>query len=211
MKIALFGPTGMIGQRILAEAVQRGHAVTAVARDPGKVTPKAPNLRVVQGDLTDAASVQAIAAGNDVVISAFAAPHGQESQVLDVTRILIQAAAALKPQPRVIAVGGAGGLEVAPGVRVIDTPSFPAAWKAIAQTHINAYEIYRTSAINWTFFSPAGDIQPGQRTGKYRTGRDQLIVDAAGHSRISAEDYAVALIDEIEKPQFERSRMTVGY
>jgi hypothetical protein len=202
----------MIGQRVLVEALRRGHTVTAVARDTSKVTEKNANLRVERGDLTNPASVRSLVAGQDVVVSAFAPPQGQERQVADVARTLVEAVRVLKPSPRLVAVGGAGGLEAARGLRVIDTPSFPAFLKPIAQAHIDAYEdVYRKSDVDWTFFAPAALIQPGQRTGRYRTGSDQLVVDGGGSSSISAEDYAVALLDEVEKPHFRRSRMTVGY
>ncbi|MDY3558719.1 NAD(P)H-binding protein [Gemmata sp. JC673] len=210
MKIVLFGATGMIGQRVLAEALNRGHAVTVVARDPSKVTAQSPSLNVVRGDLTDPASVPSLVTGADVVVSAFAPSQGREGQVADVARTLVRAVGAAEPPPRLVVVGGAGGLEVGPALRVIDTPTFPAFLKPIAQAHINAYEVYRTANVDWTFFAPAALIQPGQRTGRYRTGRDQLVVDDAGNSSISAEDYAVALLDEIEKPQFRRSRMTAA-
>jgi putative NADH-flavin reductase len=207
MKIVLFGASGMIGQRILAEALRRGHTVTAVVRNTSRVTEKHANLRVERGDLTDPAGVPGFVAGQDVVVSAFAPPQGKESQVADVARTLVKAV----DTTRLISVGGAGGLEVAPGVKVIDTPTFPAFLKPIAQAHIDALAVYRASDADWTFFAPAALIQPGERTGKYRTGRGQLVADAAGNSTISAEDYAVALLDEIETPQFRRSMMTAAY
>jgi putative NADH-flavin reductase len=211
MKIVIFGATGMIGSRVLGEALRRGHQVTAVARDVSKVSDKNANLRVQRGDLTGAKDVQSLISGAGVVISAFAPPRGQEGQVVEVARALIAATKAADPSPRLIVVGGAGGLEAAPGLRAIDTPSFPAAFKPIAQAHIDAYEVYRNSDVDWTFFAPPALIQPGERTGRYRTGRDQLMVDKGGNSTISVEDYAVALLDEIQKPQFRRSRMTAGY
>lgn len=211
MKITLFGASGMIGQRILAEALRRGHTVTAVVRDPAKVTETNANLRVERGDLTAASTVPSLVAGQDVVVSAFAPPPGREPQVSEVARTLVQAVAAADPSPRLISVGGAGGLEAAPGLKVIDTPDFPAEWKTIARAHIDALAVYRNSDVDWTFFAPAALIQPGERTGRYRTGRDKLVVDAAGNSTISAEDYAVALLDEIENPQFRRSMMTAAY
>ena len=211
MKIVLFGATGMIGQRLLGEAFARGHTVTAVAREPSRVARQDAQLRVERGDLTEPVKVRSLVAGQDVVVSAFGPAQGQEGQVAEVARTLVDAVRAAKPSPRLMVVGGAGGLEAGPGLRVIDTPSFPAAWKSIAQAHIDAYEVYHDSGVDWTFFSPPALIQPGQRTGQYRTGRDQLVVDDAGQSRISAEDYAVALLDEIEKPQFRCSRMTAAY
>src|SRR4051812_3392327 len=118
MKIVLFGATGMIGHRVLAEALRRSHAVTAVARDPSKIAEKNPNLRLERGNLTERADVRRLLTGQDVVISAFAPPHGQERQVVDVARTLVDAVGAADPRPRVVVVGGAGGLEAATGLRV---------------------------------------------------------------------------------------------
>jgi uncharacterized protein len=112
---------------------------------------------------------------------------------------------------RLIVVGGAGSLEVAPGVRLVDTPQFPAGWKGIALSHADSLPIYRKAALDWTYVSPAAFIEPGQRTGKYRTGGDQLLTDAKGESRISAEDFAVAVVDELEQKRHVRKRITVAY
>ncbi len=212
MKIVLFGASGMIGQRVLAEAVRRGHAVTAVVRNPSKLPPADGKVAVKQGDLTDAAGLESVIAGHDVVVSAFAPPQGSEGKLTEVARNLVAAVKAAKPSPRLIAVGGAGGLKVAPDLRLIDTPNFPAFLKPIAQAHIDAYQqVYSGSDIDWTVFAPAALIQSGERTGKFRTGRDHLVNDDKGNSVISAEDYAVALLDEIENPQFHRSMMTAAY
>ncbi|HVK09971.1 MAG TPA: NAD(P)H-binding protein [Gemmataceae bacterium] len=211
MNLLLFGATGMVGQRVLSEALRRGHTVTAVARDPSKVTGSSLHLSSRRGDVTDAASVAALTAGHDVVVSAVAPPAGREGALSDVARALVQAVAAAEPPPRLIWVGGAGILRVAPGTRLIDTPAFPASLKAIAQAHIDAYAVLQRSAVDWTFFAPAALIQPGERTGTYRTATDQLVVDAAGTSRISAEDYAVGLLDEVETPKFKHGLMTAGY
>lgn len=211
MKIAVFGASGMIGQRVLAEAVRRGHSVTAVVRNPSKVAAQA-NVQTVRGDLTDAAALPSLIAGHDVVVSAFAPPQGRAGKVAEVAHNLVAAVKAASPSPRLIAVGGAGGLKVSPDMKVIDTPGFPAFLKPVAQAHIDAYQqAYSKSDIDWTFLAPAAQIQPGERTGKYRTSRDQLVADAKGGSNISAEDYAVALLDEIERPQFRGSMMAVGY
>ena len=212
MNLLLFGATGMIGQRVLAEALRRGHSVTAVARDPSKVAAaEGPKLSRRRGDVTDAAGAAALVAGHDVVVSAYAPPAGREGQIVDVARTLVRAVAAAQPPPRLVWVGGAGILEVAPGARLIDAPVFPASLKAIAQAHIDAYAVLERSDVDWTSFAPAALIQPGERTGKYRTATDQLVVDAAGNSSISAEDYAVALLDEVENPKFKHGLMTAGY
>jgi len=217
--IALFGPTGMIGQRILNEALSRGHKVTAIARDPSKISDKRPNMTVTAGDILKPESVAAAAAGHDVVVSAYGPPATDPQQVVAAARSLIEGIKTANQKTgksiRLIMVGGAASLEVAPGVLLLDAPNFPPAWKGIASAARDALQVYRTEAgkagVDWTYFSPGAFIQPGERTGKYRTGTDQLVVDAKGESRISAEDYAVALLDEIEKPQFSRKRFTAAY
>jgi hypothetical protein len=212
MNIALFGATDTIGKRIAKEALARGHQVTAIVRDPARLRLADNSLRVVGGDVLDAGSVAATVVGHDAVISSIG-PRADESD----PQMLVQAAHALiaglgrAGVKRLVVVGGAGSLEVAPGVRLVDTPNFPAPWKPLALAHTDALEVYHTSDLDWTFFSPAALIQPGERTGHYRTGTDQLVTDAEGNSSISAEDYAVALLDEIEQPQFIRRRFTVAY
>jgi putative NADH-flavin reductase len=218
-KIALFGATGTIGQRILNEALSRGHQVTAIVRDPSRAPEKRPNLEVKVGDVLKAESVAAAIAGNDVVVSSYGPGKGDPQQVVTAAHALIAGVAEAGKktgQPiRLIVVGGAASLEVAPGVQLLDTPEFPAAWKPVASAARDALAVYRAegtkAGIDWTYFSPAGMIQPGTRTGKYRTGTDQLVRDAKGESHLSAEDYAVALLDEIETPRFHRQRFTAAY
>lgn len=213
MKIALFGASGVIGQRIAQEALGRGHEVTAVTRDPAKSTLKGEHLTTVVGDVRYAAEVARVAAGHDIVASAVG-PSGSEN-----ARIVVDAAHALIDGTRragvhrLIVVGGAGSLEVAPGVQLVDTPDFHDAWKPVALAHRNALAVYRAAPddLDWTYFSPAAIIAPGERTGQFRTGGDQLLTDADGASRISAEDYAIAFVDEIEAPKHPRSRFTVAY
>ncbi len=212
MKIAVFGASGMIGQRITQEALSRGHQVTALVRHPEKVTASHSNLTTQAADALDPASVAAAVAGHDVVVSAIS-PNGQEPRVLvDSAHSLLEGVERAGVR-RLIVVGGAGSLEVAPGVQLIDTPEFPEAWKPGAQAHRDGMNIYRQShsPVNWTFFSPASFIAPGERTGEYRTATDQLITNEKGESRISAEDYAVALLDEVETPRFLRQRFTAAY
>src|SRR5262249_44561989 len=157
-------------------------------------------------------SVAAAVAGQDTVISAFG-PRGEApQQVADAARALV---AGLKQAgvKRVLVVGGAGSLEVAPGVQLVDTPMFPAAWKDLALAHRDALNVYRTEAgeLDWTYLSPPALIEPGERTGRFRLGGDQLLVDAQGQSRVSAEDYAIALLDELGSPRHVRQRFTVAY
>jgi putative NADH-flavin reductase len=209
MKVVLFGASGMIGSWVLDELVRRGHAVTAVARHPETV--QAVNgVKAVQGDVTDPASVAAVAKGADAAISAYAPPHTDPGKILDATRALL---AGLKQAGvrRLIAVGGAGSLEVAPGVQLVDTPEFPSAWMAIAVAHRDVLPILKQSDLDWTYFSPAALIGPGVRTGKFRLGGTRLIANDRGESRISAEDYAVALVDELENSQNIRKQFTAAY
>jgi hypothetical protein len=199
----------MIGSRILDELVRRGHTVTAVSRHPEKVE-ALDGVKAVQGDVTDAASVAAIARGADAVVSAYAPPRPDPGKILDATRALM---AGLKEAGvrRLIAVGGAGSLEVAPGVQLVDTPEFPSGWMAIALAHRDVLPILKQSDLDWTYFSPAALIGPGVRTGKFRLGNTRLVANDRGESRISAEDYAVALVDELENPQNIRKQFTAAY
>ena len=213
MKAVLIGASGMIGSRVLKELVARGHTVTAVVRDPSRVEAGA-GLTAVQGDVMDMAGLERIFGGADAVVSAYSPGQGSEGRLTEATRSLL-AAANKAGVRRVLIVGGAGSLYVAPGVTVIQSGHLPKEWVVIAQAHADTLEMLRSSPLaaelEWTYFSPAGFIQPGERTRKFRLGKDDLIVDAQGQSRISAEDYAVALVDELEKPQHIRQRFTVGY
>jgi hypothetical protein len=213
MTIVVFGIGGRIGSRIAREAVSRGHAVTGVARDPSRVMEELKGLRVVKGDASDAASISSISRGSEVVISAIGPDLGKGvgTVLLDAARALLSA---LKEEKgtRLLIVGGAGSLEVAPGQLVMNLPTFKQEWKPLAQSHADALAVYRAEkAVNWTYLSPAALIEPGTRTGSYRTGGDTLVADKAGNSRISMEDYAVAVLDEIEKPKHARKRFTVAY
>jgi len=214
VKIALIGATGMIGQRILNEALSRGHHVTAIARDPSKV-PQRPNVDVKTGDAFKPETLAPAFAGADVVVSSISPPKDEPRKAIDSVDTLTQAIntanKTARRSIRLIMVGGAGSLEIAPGKVLVDQPNFPEAWKPIASAHRDALAALRKAPIDWTYFSPAGFIQPGERTGKFRLGTEQLVVDEKGESRISAEDYAVAMLDEIEKPQFIRKRFTAAY
>jgi hypothetical protein len=203
MKIALIGATGFIGSRILAEALQRGHQVTAIVRNPEKL-PQKPGLTPQRGDVFDEAGLAKLLAGHDAAISAV---HFLQSDAGKLIGAVKQSGV-----PRYLVVGGAGSLQVAPGKDLIDTPQFPAEYKEEASKGRDFLNLLRAeTALDWTFLSPPALIQPGARTGKFRLGRDQLLIDADGKSLISAEDYAVALLDEVEKPQHSRRRFTVGY
>lgn len=211
LKIALFGATGMIGSRIAAEAARRGHQVTALVRNPQRVPEDTANIHASQADLLDAVSVAAAVRGHDVVASAYAPALDNTATLDTATRALVAGVreAGLK---RLVVVGGAGSLEVAPGKQLVDAEGFPEAYKAVALAHREALHYYRTvSDLDWTFFAPAAMIAPGERTGQFRTGAGTLIADAAGTSRISAEDYAIAFVDELEQARFVRQIATVAY
>lgn len=211
LKIALFGATGTIGSRIAAEAARRGHQVTALARNPARVPADVANVKAAPADLLDAASVSAAVRGHDVVASAYAPPHGDPAVLSQATHALVDGVRAAGVK-RLVVVGGAGSLEVAPGKQLVDTDGFPDAYKAVALAHRDAFDYYRgISDLDWTFFAPAALIAPGERTGKFRTGANTLIADAEGNSRISAEDYAIAFVDELEQGRFVRQIATVAY
>lgn len=209
MKVAIIGASGFIGTEILKEALQRGHEVTAIVRNPEKVTLKDPHLTVKQGDVTNEDTVATLASGNEAVISAFNA-HDSATYVKAIHAIINGTKKA--GITRLLAVSGAGSLEVAPGVQILDTPEFPEQWKAGATATRDALNVLRQEKeLDWTALSPAAEIFPGERTGKYRTGKDQLLIDANGHSKISSADYAIAMVDELEKPQHKKQRFTVAY
>ncbi|MEW2127920.1 NAD(P)H-binding protein [Streptomyces sp. NPDC007259] len=213
-KIALFGANGTIGSSVLREALDRGHHVTAVVRDPAKITESHPNLTVVQGDVLDPASVTAAAEGQDVVVSAVGGGDGPGhlATIEPSAKSLIAGLRAVDgDSPRLIAVGGAGSLRTPDGRQVWDPEGLPEFLLQIMHAHGDALDYYRTVAdIRWTNLSPAATIEPGERTGTYRSGLDDLVTDTDGQSRISTEDYAVALIDEIEQPQHINERFNVA-
>ena len=209
MKITLVGGTGQAGQRILRELLDRGHSVTAVVRDAAKVAARE-GLKVVQGDVTDEASIVAASKGADALVSAYG-PGPEHAELLVPATKHLLAAAKASGVPRFLYVGGAGALEVAPGVTLIASGHLPAEWVPIAHAHADALELARKSDVNWTSLAPSALFEAGERTGKFRLAKDSLISDENQQSRISLEDYAVALVDELEKPQHERQRFTVGY
>lgn len=209
MHIALYGATGKSGSRILSELLSRGHRVTAILRDPAKLASQ-PGLTVVEGDVSSAEAIAGKIAGADAVVSAYAPPPDDTDQLLPVTERFIEAAQQTG-LPRLLVVGGAASLEIAPGVTLLASGHVPAEWLPIATSHAKALDLLKKSSINWTYFSPAAFFEPGQRTGKFRLGKDTLIANEQHDSRISLEDYAIALVDELESPQHERARFTIGY
>ncbi|MDQ2710727.1 MAG: NAD(P)H-binding protein [Acidobacteriota bacterium] len=207
MNVVLYGATGNSGQRILKELTSRGHKVTAVARNISKLPSE---VGAVQDDLSSIDSIASTISGADVVVSAYAPPPNDTDALLGVTERQIEAVKKTG-KARLIVVGGAGLLEVAPGITLIQSGYLPEAFVPIALSHEKALGILKQSDINWTYFSPAAYFVPGERTGKFRLGTTNLIADEKGDSRISFEDYAVALVDEIEKPAPERGQLSIGY
>lgn len=209
MNVVLYGATGKAGSRILNELLSRGHQVKAVARDSAKL-PQRPGLAVETGDLSDVDAITQAIRGSDAVISAYGPPMDAIEELVAVTKRLADAVknAAV---PHLLVVGGAGSLEVAPNVELVDTPSFPEAAKPIAFAHRGALQVLKSSDTNWTYLSPGTFFEPGERTGTFRLGKDNLIADENGNSRISMEDYAIALVDEMEKPEHLCQRFSVGY
>jgi putative NADH-flavin reductase len=212
MNIALIGASGFIGSALLAEALSRGHQVSALVGRPGRLQPQA-QLRVLKADVQDSATLAAQLKGHQAVISAFSG-HAQDDVLgyyLKGFRSILQATKQADVG-RLLVVGGAGSLEVAPGLQLIDTPEFPAAYKATAEGARQALQLLREEPhLDWTMLSPSLMIAPGERTGRFRLGRDQLLTAAGGDSRISVQDYAVAMLDELERPAHRRERFTVGY
>ncbi len=212
MKIALIGATGYVGSALLDEVLARGHDVTALVKSPEKLQGK-PGVKAVRADVLDQATLVEQLRGVDAVVSAFSG-HA-EADVYDYyVRGITAVIGATKTArvPRLLVVGGAGSLEVAPGVQLVDTPAFPAQWKGTAEGARQALVLLRAQAeLDWTMLSPAAHLEPGPRTGVFRLGADQLLTDAAGESRISLADYAVAMMDELEKPVHSRARFTVAY
>ena len=208
MNVALYGATGKSGSRILTELVRRGHTVTALGRHSTNLPP---GTQFREDDLSDVDKIAASIAGADAVISAYAPPPDNTDKILGVTERQIDAVRKVGGNVRLVVVGGAASLEVAPGVTLLASGHLPPAWIDIATSHERVLRILQASDIDWTYFSPAAYFEPGERTGKFRLGTDQLIADDKGESRISMEDYAIALVDELENPRFHRARFTAGY
>lgn len=202
MKIALIGASGNAGSRILAELTRRGHQVTAIARDTSRIA-SAPNVSPVAADIEDSAKLAEVLQGHDAVVSSvhFSASDPDK---------LISAVEASGVR-RYLVVGGAGSLEVAPGKMLVDTPDFPAQYRDESLAGVAFLDKLRANKnLDWTYLSPSALFSPGERTGKFRLGQDELLTHDKGSS-ISFEDYAIALADELEQPRHVRRRFTVGY
>jgi putative NADH-flavin reductase len=218
MKLVLFGATGNVGQRIVAEALRRGHELTGIVRDPDAVQAPDTRVKMVRGDATKPDRIAEVARGADAAISAISPRPNARGMpaptLIDNARALV-AGLPRAGVKRVLMVGGAGSLEVTPGKQLVDQPGFPEAYKAEALDGRDALAVWRAegdaAGLAWTFLSPAVEIGPGARTGQYRTTLDSVLSDAAGKSFISFEDFAVAVLDELEKPQHVGKRFGVAY
>jgi uncharacterized protein len=203
MKVALIGASGKIGSQILSELRARGHSVSAIARHPEKIA-TGTGVTAVRADVADANALAAALRGHDAVISAVRFRNFDPQTLLGAIKT--------SGVKRLIMVGGAGSLEAKPGVALVDTPDFPEAFKPEASAGRDALKVLRTKrSLDWTFLSPSAVIAPGERTGKFRLGKDAVLIGADGKSRISIPDYAIALVDELEHPHHVRQRFTVGY
>ena len=203
MKIAIIGATGNVGSRLVNEALSRHHAITAIARDPSKLSPRT-GMSATLGDVTQPDALLPLLKGHDVIISALRFQGTDPQQLIELVR--------RSGVKRYLVVGGAASLEVAPGQILLDTPHFPPAYKAeasAAKTFLDA--LRNVSDLDWTVLSPSAFFGPGQRTGKFRIADNTLLTGMDGKSAISYEDYALAMFDEIDKPRHIRARFTVGY
>ena len=216
--VVLIGATGFVGSAILNELIERGHKVTAIVRNLESAKVKNPLIEYVAGDATHPAELAQIAKGKDAVISAYnpgwANPRQYEDTLENYPKIVEGAKQA--GVRRLLIVGGAGTLFVKPGVRLVDTGTLPAEWlpgvKSLGEFYLNT--LMKENDIDWIFFSPAGNLgnmTTGVRTGKYRLGKDDMLFDEKGESFISVEDYAVAMVDELEQENHHKERFTAAY
>ena len=216
MKLALLGATGFVGTALLHEALTRGHQVTAIVRDPAKLPADRDHLTAVAGDVNQPAPLAQLLAGHDLVLSAYNPGWGRPdlyTEFLAGSRAIEQATAQAGV-PRLLVIGGAGSLFI-DGHQLVDSPQFPAEYQAGASAARDYLgELRQNPALDWTFFSPAIEMHPGidaGRTGQYRLGTESPVFNAEGRSFLSVQDLAVAVLDEVEKPQFSRQRFTAAY
>lgn len=213
--VVLIGASSFVGTAILNELLNRGHKVTAIVRDPAKVTASNPNLKVIQADVTDTDVLIEASKGKDAVISAYN-PGWKNPNIYEETLKnypLIVDSVKKAGVERLLIVGGAGTLFYAPGKMVMDADDVPAKLlpgiKSLGEFYLNT--LRKENDIDWIFLSPAANMTPGERTGKFRIGKDDLVVDVNGDSNISVEDYAVAMVDELEQKKYHKERFTIGY
>lgn len=214
-KIVLIGATGFVGSALLKEALGRGYTVKAIVRHAGKLQVQHPNLKVAELDVMDTDALIRELDKSDIVVSAYNPGWKNPNIAEDTLRGYSSIFCAVRTAgvSRFLMVGGAGSLFVKPNVMLMDSGAIPADFLPAVKNLAKVYQdfLMPENSFDWVFFSPAGDIFPGERTGKFRLGKDDLIVDKDGKSRISVEDYAVAMLDEIEMPRHHHERFTIGY
>lgn len=209
MNVVVYGATGNSGSEIVKELLARGHKVTGVARKVDSLKDK-PGVTAKVDDLSNVDAIAAIIKGADAVVTAYQPPADSTDALIDVTKRQIEAVKKAGGT-RLVVVGGAGLLEVAPGVTLIKSGYLPAEYLPIATSHEKALAVLKTSDIDWTYLSPGAYFVPGERTGKFRLGTKELVSDAKGESKISFADYAIAIVDELEKPAHRKGSFSVGY
>lgn len=214
MRVAIIGASGFVGTALTQEALRRGHTVTGIARHPEKITLQDPHLTTVKGDVLDQGEVTALVKGHDAVLNAYNSGWTNPRIYEDFIKgsEAIQEGTRQAGVRRLLVVGGAGSLEVAPGQQLVDSPQFPAEWKAgalAARDYLNT--LRGEKELEWTFLSPPIHLVPGERKGTYRTGKDSPVFEASGESTISVQDLAVAMLDALEQGRYIRERFTVGY
>lgn len=203
MKVALIGSSGRVGSRLTAELLRRGHLVTGIERNQGRADSR-PGVTTKQGDATQPAILAPLIAGHDAVMSASRFQTSDANALINAMKN-----AGVK---RLLVVGGAGSLEVAPGKPLMETPDFPEAYETEARAGGRFLDTLRKEKdLDWTYLSPSAEFVPGERTGKFRLGGNELLVDSTGKSWVSMEDFAIAMVDELEHPRHTRQRFTVGY
>jgi putative NADH-flavin reductase len=213
MRVAIIGASGKVGSFIRDEALARGHQVTAIVRHPEKIAVRNPRLTVVKADILKD-KVEELVKGHDAVISAYSSGWDNPDIYNDGIKGAKAIISGVKKSgiKRLLVVGGAASLEVSPGVQLFDTVDFPKDVKGgVLATRETLYMLKKEKELEWTFLSPPQKLDPGERTGHYRVGKDQLLKDKNGESKISTQDYAVAMIDELEHPKHIRERFTVAY
>lgn len=210
MDVVVLGASGTIGKAIVQEALKRKHEVTAAVRNPESISIEHERLHITTVNILDAASVADVVRGHEEVISAYGPKPGDENDLINAAKALVEGMQ-IAGLNRLLVVGGAGSLKTESGVLLMDTPDFPVGIRPLADAHARAYEIYKNTELDYTYISPPAVVQSGRRTGQFRIGLDRLVFDDNGDSIISVEDFAVAVIDELEEGNFSRERFTVAY
>jgi uncharacterized protein len=211
MRLVIFGASGLLGTRLVSEALGRGHELTAAARDVGRIDDRGGQVATAAADVTDPGSVAAVAGGHDAALSAVT-QHDRPEMLVDAARGLLAGLSAAGVH-RLVVAGGAGSLLVASGQRLMDTEGFHEEWKPEAIATAAALDVFRQADtdVEWSYVSPGALLAPGERTGHYRLGGDELLVDEQGKSAISMEDFAIAMLDEAEDAKHPRQRFTAAH